>query len=141
MLARAVAWPFRGRDAVDMGIVMWVCDESFVPGGSRKAADGGNRAAAGILAGPATVSGRHALILPATFFGAVCYPWAELGGVLWLKILDLAKPLVYINEALRAVPAASVPHTALSAPWCAMAALTIVLVTVGIRGFCRRTTS
>ena len=102
----------------------------------------GTAAAAGILADPGhSQLAATALILPATFFGAVCYPWAELGGVLWLKILDLAKPLVYINEALRAVPAASVPHTALSAPWCAMAALTIVLVTVGIRGFCRRTTS
>ena len=97
--------------------------------------------AAGILVSPGRIQlAAMALILPATF-GTVYCPWARLGGVLWLKIPGPPNPLVSLSEALRAVPTASVPHMALSASPRAMAALTMVLATVGIRGPSRRATS
>jgi ABC-type polysaccharide/polyol phosphate export permease len=86
-------------------------------------------------------AGWRPIAAPATFFGAVYYPWPKLGAVLLLKTLDLANPLVHINEVLRAVPTASVQHMAPYASCQVMAAFTIVLATVGIRRLSRRAIS
>jgi ABC-2 type transport system permease protein len=50
------------------------------------------------------------VVLPLTFLGCVYYPWAVLTPILWLKLLVLLNPLVYISEALRASLTPALPH-------------------------------
>ena len=47
------------------------------------------------------------VVLPLTFLGGTYYQWTKLapvsvGGVLWLQIIVLVNPLIYVNEGLRA---------------------------------------
>lgn len=50
------------------------------------------------------------LLTPVLMLGCVYYPWAQLGAVRWLQVLVLLNPLVYVNEALRAVLSPMLPH-------------------------------
>lgn len=98
--------------------------------------------AAGTLIDPGRIQlAATALILPVTFFGAVYYPWESLSGVPLLKYADLANPLVYMNEALRAALTSGIPHMPLWASLTAMAGFTLILAAVGITGLYRRALS
>jgi ABC-2 type transport system permease protein len=50
------------------------------------------------------------VVLPLTFLGCIYYPWADLTPVMWLKVLVLLNPLVYMTEGLRASLTPSLPH-------------------------------
>ena len=50
------------------------------------------------------------VVLPLTFLGCIYYPWAALAPILWLKILVLFNPMVYMSEALRATMTPQLPH-------------------------------
>jgi ABC-2 type transport system permease protein len=103
-------------------------------------------AAVGLAIGTVIDPGRiqlaaTALLLPMTFLGAVYYPWAALEGVPWLKVAELANPLVYMNEALRAVLTEGVPHMPLAIACAGMVGFTLLSAAIGIRGFYRRALS
>jgi ABC-2 type transport system permease protein len=80
------------------------------------------------------------VVLPLTFLGAVYYPWTALAPVRWLQIAVLANPLVYVSEGLRGALTPSVETMAPVAYLGAMAVSVVVLATIGVRGFVRRTT-
>jgi ABC-2 type transport system permease protein len=50
------------------------------------------------------------VVLPLTFLGCIYYPWAVLTPILWLKLLVLLNPMVYMSEALRASLTPQLPH-------------------------------
>lgn len=98
--------------------------------------------AAGTLIDPGRIQlAATALIVPVTFFGAVYYPWASLARVPLLKYADLANPLVYMNESLRASLTSGIPHLPLWVSLAAMAGFTLALAAVGINGLYRRALS
>jgi len=80
------------------------------------------------------------VVLPLTFLGAVYYPWTALAPVRWLQVAVLVNPLVYVSEGLRGALTPSVESMAPIAYLGAMAVSVVVLATVGVRGFVRRTT-
>jgi ABC-2 type transport system permease protein len=81
------------------------------------------------------------VVVPITFLGCVYYPWALLHTIRWLQILVLINPLVYMTEGLRAVLTPDLPHMPVGVILVALAAATVVLAVVGMRGFVRRTIS
>jgi ABC-2 type transport system permease protein len=50
------------------------------------------------------------VVLPLTFLGCIYYPWAVLTPILWLKVLVLLNPMVYMSEGLRAALTPQLPH-------------------------------
>jgi len=50
------------------------------------------------------------VVLPLTFLGCIYYPWATLTPILWLKVLVLFNPMVYMSEALRTALTPDLPH-------------------------------
>ena len=67
------------------------------------------------------------VVIPMTFLGATYYPWALLHGILWLQILVLVNPLVYMSEAMRAALTPQlVPH------------MQVWVIYVALIGFTRR---
>ena len=95
--------------------------------------------AIGTVANPRQIGLVFALIvIPVTFLGCVYYPWARLHPVLWLQILVLINPLVYISEGLRTALTPTVPHMH---PWAffgALLALFALLMWMALSGFLRR---
>jgi ABC-2 type transport system permease protein len=69
------------------------------------------------------------VVLPLTFLGCIYYPWAALTPVMWLKILVLVNPLVYMTEGLRASLTPELPHMPV---WAFMLALVGGSVGLGI---------
>src|SRR4249920_1012857 len=49
------------------------------------------------------------VVLPLTFLGCIYYPWATLTPILWLKVLVLFNPMVYMSEGLRAALTPQLP--------------------------------
>ena len=49
------------------------------------------------------------VVLPLTFLGCIYYPWAALTPILWLKMLVLVNPLVYMTEGAAGVADAGAP--------------------------------
>jgi ABC-2 type transport system permease protein len=100
--------------------------------------------AMGLLLGTAVPPNRINIIFavvltPLLFTGASQYPWASLDSLRWFQVLTLFNPLTYVSEGMRAslIPNL-VPHMT---PWVAilvLAAATVALAAVGIRGFIRR---
>jgi ABC-2 type transport system permease protein len=79
------------------------------------------------------------VVLPLTFLGAVYYPWAALEAVPWLQYAVLVNPLVYVSEGLRAALTPAIETMPPAAFLTALAISLAVLLTVGLRGFARRT--
>jgi ABC-2 type transport system permease protein len=77
-------------------------------------------------------------IVPMTFLGATYYPWESLGSLPVLKVVVLMNPLLYVNEALRAVLAPQLPHMALAASLAGAAVFGVAFYVVGSRLFWRR---
>jgi len=69
------------------------------------------------------------VVLPLTFLGCIYYPWAALSPVMWLKIIVLLNPLVYMTEGLRASLTPELPHMPV---WAFMLALIGGSVGLGI---------
>ena len=78
------------------------------------------------------------VVLPLTFLGCVYYPWADLTPILWLKILVLFNPLVYMTEGLRTSLTPELPHMAIWASMLALAGGSVALSLVSLRTFTRR---
>lgn len=79
------------------------------------------------------------VVLPLTFLGAVYYPWAALEAIPWLQALVLLNPLVYVSEGLRAALTPSIETMPTGAFLAALTVSLLVLTTLGLRGFARRT--
>jgi len=68
------------------------------------------------------------VVIPMTFLGATYYPWALLHGILWLQILVLINPLVYMSEAMRiALTPKLVPHMQVWVVYVALIGFSILL--------------
>ncbi len=79
------------------------------------------------------------VVIPMTFLGATYYPWALLHGILWLQIIVLVNPLVYMSEAMRAALTPQlVPHMQVWVIYVALIGFSILLAWIGIRGFRER---
>lgn len=79
------------------------------------------------------------VVIPMTFLGATYYPWALLHGILWLQIIVLINPLVYMSEAMRAALTPQlVPHMQVWVIYVALIGFSILLAWIGIRGFRER---
>lgn len=81
------------------------------------------------------------LAMPLSFLGAIFYTWDSLTPALWLKILVLANPLVYMSEGFRAGLAVGVPHMPLVSIYAVLGAYSVILTYTGIKGFNRRVVS
>lgn len=81
-----------------------------------------------------------AIIGPMMFFGCAYYPWTGLDRVPMMQIAVLANPLVYVSEGLRGTLTPDMPHMSLRASIPALAGITAVCWTLGIRMFARRAT-
>lgn len=92
----------------------------------------------GTLFDPRSVSLLTLLLLPLTFLGAVFFSWDALDPIPWLKYGVLVNPVVYMSEGLRAALASGSPHIPLPAVFAALLASTVVLTSIGIKGFNRR---
>jgi ABC-2 type transport system permease protein len=78
------------------------------------------------------------VVLPLTFLGCIYYPWAALTPILWLKIVVLFNPLVYMTEGLRSSLTPQLPHMPVWAFMLALAAGSTGLALVSLRTFRRR---
>jgi ABC-2 type transport system permease protein len=78
------------------------------------------------------------VVAPMIMLGCAYYPWAGLDAVPALKYAVLLNPLVYVAEGMRAALTPELPHMHLLAVASALAVLTLVFWSVGIRGFERR---
>jgi ABC-2 type transport system permease protein len=81
------------------------------------------------------------VVVPITFLGCVYYPWAMLHPIRWLQVLVLANPLVYMSEGLRAALTPDLPHMPTWAFLGALSGATLLLGSIGVRAFVRRTIS
>lgn len=75
------------------------------------------------------------VVLPLTFLGCIYYPWAALTPVMWLKIVVLVNPLVYMTEGLRASLTPELPHMPVWAFMFALIGGSIGLGIVSLRTF------
>lgn len=75
------------------------------------------------------------VVLPLTFLGCIYYPWAALTPVMWLKVLVLLNPLVYMTEGLRSSLTPELPHMPVWAFMLALAGGSIALGIVSLRTF------
>jgi ABC-2 type transport system permease protein len=78
------------------------------------------------------------VVLPLTFLGCIYYPWAVLTPILWLKLLVLLNPMVYMSEGLRAALTPELPHMPVWGFMLALAGGSIALGLVSLRTFQRR---
>jgi ABC-2 type transport system permease protein len=78
------------------------------------------------------------VVLPLTFLGCVYYPWADLSPILWLKVLVLFNPLVYMTEGLRTSLTPELPHMPVWASLLALTGGSAGLALVSLRTFTRR---
>ena len=78
------------------------------------------------------------VVLPLTFLGCVYYPWADLTPILWLKVLVLFNPLVYMTEGLRTSLTPELPHMAIWASMLALLGGSLALALVSLHTFTRR---
>jgi len=78
------------------------------------------------------------VVLPLTFLGCVYYPWAALTPVMWLKIVVLLNPLVYMTEGLRASLTPELPHMPVWAFMLALVGGTVGLAIFSLQTFRRR---
>jgi ABC-2 type transport system permease protein len=81
------------------------------------------------------------VVIPLTFLGCVYYPWANLSPILWLKIVVLLNPLVYMSEGLRASLTPELPHMPVWAFLLALVGGSGALTFVSLRTFSRRVLS
>ena len=78
------------------------------------------------------------VVLPLTFLGCIYYPWAALTPVMWLKVLVLLNPLVYMTEGLRTSLTPAIPHMPVWAFMLALVGGSIGLALVSLRTFHQR---
>jgi ABC-2 type transport system permease protein len=75
---------------------------------------------------------------PLLFTGCSQYPWPSLDKLPWFQVVTALNPMTYVSEGLRAALVPSVPHIA---PWICILVLCgslVLLLSIGVRGFMRR---
>jgi ABC-2 type transport system permease protein len=75
---------------------------------------------------------------PLLFTGCTQYPWPSLARLRWFQVVTACNPMTYVSEMMRGALTPSVPHIE---PWiCLVVALGAIaaLMTLGVRGFYRR---
>jgi ABC-2 type transport system permease protein len=81
------------------------------------------------------------VVIPITFLGATYYAWEKLTPILWLKIVVLVNPLVYMSEGFR-ISLLPTPlnqqHMPTLAVYAALIGYTLLLGWVGVEGFRKR---
>jgi ABC-2 type transport system permease protein len=94
----------------------------------------------GTLVRPPQINIVFSLIFtPLLFTGCSQYPWPSLSRLEWFQVVTAANPMTYVSEGMRAALIPSVPHIR---PWVCLVVLIgslVVLLTIGGRGFYRRT--
>ncbi len=78
------------------------------------------------------------IIIPMIFLGATYYPWAALSDIPWLKWAILVNPLLYINEAYRAILTPFVPHMNIFFSMSGLIVSLVILLYVAKIGFDKR---
>lgn len=73
-------------------------------------------------------------LMPVVFLGAIFFPWKSLSVIPVIQGLVLINPLVYANEALRALLTPQIPHMSLLM---SIAGLILAIIIMGIWGFQR----
>ncbi len=94
----------------------------------------------GTLVRPPQINIVFALVFtPLLFTGCSQYPWPSLSRLEWFQVVTAANPMTYVSEGMRAALIPSVPHIR---PWICVVVLIgslVVLLSIGGRGFYRRT--
>ena len=75
------------------------------------------------------------VVLPLTFLGCIYYPWATLTPILWLKVLVLFNPMVYMSEGLRTSLTPELPHMPIWAFMFALVGGSIGVTILSLRTF------
>jgi ABC-2 type transport system permease protein len=75
------------------------------------------------------------ILAPAMMFGCAYYPWSALAVFPVLQYAVLVNPLVYASEGLRGTLAPQIPHIPVALVMAVLAALDLILLTVGLRKF------
>lgn len=78
------------------------------------------------------------IIAPMIFFGCAYYPWRGLDAVPVMKYAVLINPLVYVAEGMRGALTPDLPHMPLRYVTGALALLTTLFLTLGMRSFEKR---
>jgi ABC-2 type transport system permease protein len=78
------------------------------------------------------------IVAPMIMFGCAYYPWAGLSAAPAIQYAVLINPLVYVSEGMRAALTPQLPHMHLAAVAGALALLTAVFWTIGMRSFAKR---
>jgi ABC-2 type transport system permease protein len=78
------------------------------------------------------------VVAPMIMFGCAYYPWRGLDAMPAIQIAVLANPLTYIAEGLRGVLIPSMPHMPLAVVLAALALITVLFWTLGLRAFVKR---
>ena len=73
-------------------------------------------------------------LMPIVFLGAIFFSWQSLSAIPVLQAIVLVNPLVYANEALRAIMTAQIPHMSLG--W-SITGLVCAILLMGWFGFRR----
>ena len=78
------------------------------------------------------------VVIPMVFLGATYYTWASLSKIPWLQWLIIINPLLYVNEAYRALLTPGVPHMYIGYSILGLSVSAIVLIRLALIGFERR---
>lgn len=76
-------------------------------------------------------------LMPVVFLGAIFFSWQSLSAIPVLQVIVLANPLVYANEALRAVMTPQIAHMALGWSLLGLVAAILLMGGFGFRRFDR----
>jgi len=94
----------------------------------------------GTLVAPNRINIVFSLVFtPLLFTGCSQYPWPSLSRLEWFQVVTALNPMTYVSELMRAALVPAVPHIA---PWVCLVVLAgalSALMTIGVRGFYRRT--
>jgi ABC-2 type transport system permease protein len=81
------------------------------------------------------------VIAPMMMFGCAYYPWSALSGFPILKYAVLINPLVYASEGLRGTLAPQFPHIETWIVLCALTAIDLALLYLGLKKFHQKAVS
>lgn len=76
-------------------------------------------------------------LMPIVFLGAIFFTWESLSAIPVLQGIVLVNPLVYANEALRAVMTPQIPHMLIGWSLLGLVASTLIMGAFGFRRFNR----
>jgi ABC-2 type transport system permease protein len=78
------------------------------------------------------------IVAPMIMFGCAYYPWRGLDAVPAMKYAVLVNPLTYVSEGLRAVLTPDRAHMPIAVVLVALAVITVLFWTLGLRAFMKR---